>query len=89
MADMPPLQILREMNGYTVTEGEIRPNVRPRRFVATDPQMLGEVVRRWAERGELVVPFDLVAELASPESARIAGDAFRFPATPAPKEQKP
>lgn len=81
MAEFPPLQVVREVNGYTVTEGEMRPNVRPRRFVAVTPEQLGEVVRKWAEKGEAVQPFDLEAGAAPP---LIAADSFRFPTTPAP-----
>jgi hypothetical protein len=84
MAEVPPLQVLRELNGYTVTEGETRPNVRPRRFVAVNPAQLGEIIRKWAEKGEALEPFNPDADV-TPALPTIQGDAFRFPAAPVVK----
>ena len=81
MDEIPPLQIYREENGYTITYGETRPDTRPRRFVAMDPDSVAAVVRAWAANGEKQHPFELHPGIAKPAAEGPASptlDAYRF-----------
>ena len=97
MAEVPPLQVLREENGYTVTEGTSSPDARPKRWVAQSPAQLGEILLRWAVRGEQAAPFNAQAGAKEPETAKAdppappaaqvlgGGDSLRFPMKPGEK----